>query len=486
MTDRYVGPGGSDSNDGLSWANRKLTLTGVEDTPVVAGDTVYVGPGTYRETLTLDVSGSSGNEITYIGDVTGINTDGVGGEVRITRSTDDEAPGSGASFIIGVERDYRTFRGFHLEWGWSYSVAGNLAAFDMDRCDNLVIEDCVIGFEHATLSYSAAYWCGVRIKIDANSWNTTIRRCEFNSQWPGIIIGPYDASTYTTNIVVENCIFFGITGYEMSDTAFACIQITDISGMTIANCTFISNWAFGVDVESSFLKSSASGTNYLYNCVIAGARSDVAAGDFTEDYNSIMQYAKALDADFTNGGNSDNHAVLLNPPVLIKGHIVDWRPGELAPYSPVIGKACNSSAPSDDFFGITRPTSDAKKTRGAIQNSHIEKDTTTIEGDWPYSIKMNDAMAYQFIVPTTGNQMSFEVNVRREADYTGTLPQMIIKQPGQSDRTTTDTGSVSVWNGLSDAYTPASTTPYVIVELRSDNTATSGNYAVNFSSLSIK
>ena len=45
MTVRYVGPGGNNSNDGLSWANRKLTLNGVEDTPVAAGDIVYVGAG---------------------------------------------------------------------------------------------------------------------------------------------------------------------------------------------------------------------------------------------------------------------------------------------------------------------------------------------------------------------------------------------------------------------------------------------------------
>ena len=86
MTDRYVGIGGNDGSDGLSWANRKLTLTGAEDTPVEASDTVYVGPGTYRENLTLDVDGSAGNIITYIGDVTGENTDGVGGIIRITGS----------------------------------------------------------------------------------------------------------------------------------------------------------------------------------------------------------------------------------------------------------------------------------------------------------------------------------------------------------------------------------------------------------------
>ena len=78
MTTRYVGPGGNDANSGLTWALRKLTLNGVEDTPVVAGDEIVVGPGVYRETLTVDVSGAAGSPITYTADVTGQRTDGVG------------------------------------------------------------------------------------------------------------------------------------------------------------------------------------------------------------------------------------------------------------------------------------------------------------------------------------------------------------------------------------------------------------------------
>lgn len=38
----YVGRGGSDSNDGLSWATRKLTIGGVAPVP---GDLIMVGPG---------------------------------------------------------------------------------------------------------------------------------------------------------------------------------------------------------------------------------------------------------------------------------------------------------------------------------------------------------------------------------------------------------------------------------------------------------
>ena len=63
MVDRYVGIGGNDGNSGLTWALRKLTLNGAEDTPVVAGDTVYVGPGVYRERLIVDVSGGAGTRM---------------------------------------------------------------------------------------------------------------------------------------------------------------------------------------------------------------------------------------------------------------------------------------------------------------------------------------------------------------------------------------------------------------------------------------
>src|SRR5690606_15690047 len=109
----FVGAGGNNSNDGLTWANRKLTLNGAEDIPVAAGDTVIVAPGVYRETLTTDVSGTSGNPITYVGDEGGTLTDGIGGAVRISGSDDDLT--ATRSPVISLQHNYRTFRGFRIE-----------------------------------------------------------------------------------------------------------------------------------------------------------------------------------------------------------------------------------------------------------------------------------------------------------------------------------------------------------------------------------
>src|SRR3989304_2901889 len=93
MTVYYVGPGGNDANNGLSWANRKLTLNGAEDVPVAAGDTVYVGPGGYRG---------------------GLGRGGGGGIVRITGSDNDQTA-TRANAISGVGRHYRPLRGFLLD-----------------------------------------------------------------------------------------------------------------------------------------------------------------------------------------------------------------------------------------------------------------------------------------------------------------------------------------------------------------------------------
>lgn len=135
MTVRYVGPGGNDASDGLSWANRKLTLNGVEDTPVQAGDTVWVGPGVYRETLTVDVSGGAGNVISYIGDYDGSHTDGVGGVVRITGSDDDKTA-TRANCIATTGKNYRTFRGLLVDTvsAVAINLIGDSGNINIDQC----------------------------------------------------------------------------------------------------------------------------------------------------------------------------------------------------------------------------------------------------------------------------------------------------------------------------------------------------------------
>lgn len=86
----FVGPGGNNSNNGLTWQTRKLTLNGAEDIPLVAGDKVYVGAGTYRELLTVDVSGGN------------VYTSGTVSVVQGSPTVD----GVGTSWLSNVGPDY--------------------------------------------------------------------------------------------------------------------------------------------------------------------------------------------------------------------------------------------------------------------------------------------------------------------------------------------------------------------------------------------
>lgn len=262
MTIRYVGMGGSNANDGLSWATRKLTLNGVEDSPVQAGDTVYVGAGTYREQLTVDVSGSSGSPITYIGDYDGSHTDGVGGVVRITGSTDD----TDVQNIKGVYasgKNHRTFKGFSFD--------GSTRTFELSGITFFTIENCAI------------IRSGNRgIYILDTSTNITIRNCFIIGGTYYPIAMESASAVNNANIVIENCILFN--GHH--NNAYS-VQIIRYGGVVIKNTLFIGGQ---IAVRVSTVPSAGQIIT-INNCIMTSmnlALYSVSSGYLVEDYNNFI------------------------------------------------------------------------------------------------------------------------------------------------------------------------------------------------------
>lgn len=140
MTDYFIGIGGNDSSDGLSWANRWATISKANSTATTAGDRVFIGPGRYTvSNLAVTASGSSGNPIEFIGDYSGANTDGTGGQVRFSQlATDIGTPSNGA---LKVQGDYRTFRGIYFT---GYGGVFGAATLYIDNVDNFILEQCVL------------------------------------------------------------------------------------------------------------------------------------------------------------------------------------------------------------------------------------------------------------------------------------------------------------------------------------------------------
>jgi len=457
MTIYYVGKGGSDAENGTTWALRKLTLNGAEDIPVASGDTVYVGPGVYRERLDLDVSGTS--MITYIGDVTGENTDGIGGVVRITGSDDDQTATRGNCIFNGgtYTRNYRTFRGF------VFDLATNNLVETFGPSDYITIEDCVF-----TMG-AAGYYCLFLVGT-----NNYIRRCIFMpGRDPGGIRHWAASDNTDVSSVIENCIFIG--GGDN-------FQSFRTQGITIRNCTFLHGRDDGVDCDQAI-----TGTIDVNNCIFFGisgnALEAAETGDIIENYNSFsFNFSDRSLVD--TGAQSNDYPPLFDWPVLLDGFMLkSYMLGILSEWS-TIKRITGTGESTGDFFGIDRPTISSKKSWGAFQYRGIERETITTRGTSAASLKLDDAGEAMFFVPVDGSQITISAYAYHEADYTGTLPQMIIQQPGQSDRTTTDTGSHSTWNLLTDTFTPSGT-DFVVVTLRSLNEATSGNYDVFFEDLDV-
>lgn len=326
MTTYFVGIGGDDGANGTSWATRKLTLNGAENIPVAAGDTVYVGPGTYRELLTVDVSGNAGNPITYVGDYLGTMTDGIGGVVRITGS-DDDRTAARAYCITATTKTYRTFSGFTMDICTSHAV--NVTT----GCTNWIINNCYFepGAGHCI------HFSGL-----AQSTNT-IRGCFFRpSSNLNSVNFSHSAVVDNAGHLVENCIFLG--GYTS-------VGSNRVGGITVKNSVFIGKTNYGIYVETAI---TAGQTVTVNNCVFSGVGNAIratAAGEIVENYNSFSY--NGTDRTNTNtGAQSNTYPPLFDSRWFFQmvfggqaGKVIT--PWDLASYSQLIGVAGTSPTATD-------------------------------------------------------------------------------------------------------------------------------------------
>jgi hypothetical protein len=456
MTTRYVGPGGNNSNNGLSWENRKLTLNGVEATPVTPGDRINIAPGVYPEEFVCNVSGSSGNPITYVGDVTGEHTDGIGGAVRITGS-DNNIAYTRNNIITCNGKSYRTFSNLQLDG------AAQVALNILGASNNIIAE--YLTFLPPDGSYAQIY--------TGDSTAVTIRNSIFYGGRGNCIHSFGSASVNNAGNLAESCLFVAGSRGLLTDR---------VGGWVVKNCTFV-GLNEGVRVSTAL---AAGQTLSVYNSIfmtVATAFRGTATAEVVEDYNYLSAVTTGYNT-VTAGANTIARPALFSPPMLAAGIRFDSNMFELGEWCTVAAATGNGPAAAD-LYGVTRPTTNSKNSWGAFQFAPVQRATTQTQGGSAASVKISDAGAQQIFVPVSGAQITVSVYVYREADYAGSNPQMIIRQPGQSDRTTTDGGSASTFNQLSDTFTPAAQPPYVVVELRSRNTATSGSYAVYFDTLEV-
>ena len=282
MATYYVTTGGNAGNTGLSptvpWTLAKAFLS------AVAGDTVYIAPGTYRGAFTLSNSGTSGSPIQFIGDPlatqgwTGISA----GQVRITNISDDATGTSlGATVINGSSRSWISF---------------NKIAFECIRANTIVALQISIG------------WSITQCQIVAISTNTVCQAISGSNGSGGVDIN----FTFTRNVVVcngsglymalfrhtadygvtaniKNCIFFGhnTTGEAFGLRLFPLGTGSNGGGYVVQNCTYIGfSTAISFDIGNGAFKHNVTNSLFLGN--ITALTSVLGTGAADENYNRIL------------------------------------------------------------------------------------------------------------------------------------------------------------------------------------------------------
>lgn len=469
MATYYIDPtNGNDADDGLSWANAFLTLNGAEDEPVAAGDLVWVGPGVYRELLTVDISGAGGSEIVYVGDVTGEHTDGVGGIVRVTGSDNDQTSARN-NIVVANDKDYRIFRGF-----W-FDMATQEATDATGGCHHWTVEDCAFSCNATHVIYCDG--------AGQSDWN--ILRCVFLS---GVvdrydILFQDDAGAANAGHLVQNCVHIGFG---------RAIGSIEVGGLTVRN-TFFRAKQYGVRIATALPGGYTVVT--VENCILANctvALRSVNLGELVENFNTLFQNTTAR-TNVAVGGNSETYPPLILPPLLhsgasqVSGFQFPWWFGELSEWSPVRAITGNNE-PSVDLYGIARPATASKNSWGAVQFHDMEIETGTVQAG-TYSRALHDAGSVLVRrVPVTGAEITVTLYMRFEADYEpdpASLPWMVIKQPGQADRTTVMTVAANNWEQLTDTFTPASPPGFIEVWAESRNTAGAGAYEVFWDTMDV-
>jgi hypothetical protein len=333
---------------------------------------------------------------------------------------------------------------------------------------NWTIEDCVLHDNGGTAIYA--------VHASTRSW--VVRRSVFYNNGGANIRFDVGSAVDNAGFEIYNCLLIGSGGNDDS-------IIIDFAGDSIIrNCTIMGSMDDGIDIQGA---PNASHQVLINNCIISGHDNfgieATATGDVLEDYNTFWENGSGDRSNVDTGANSVVYPPLFVPPLLKDGFMLPWRYGELSEHSGV-GRIVGSNEQTEDLYGIFRPSTAAKNSWGGIQLREGERETGTVDAG-SVSLKLADAGDHQIYVPTTNASTTFSCEVHREADYAGTNPRMIIRQPGVADDVTTDGAAASQFNTLTTTLTPAANPPYVVVILRSLNTATSGNFATFFDTFDV-
>jgi hypothetical protein len=327
MATYYVRPDGNDTNTGLgsttglAWATfGKAFASG---SPVVGGDIVYIAPGTYTESITVNAT-SPASEVRIIGNPTASQFIGVSpGFVRLSSFN---AAGTSALFtntylISATSKNYYTFENIHFDCNHATNNTGGV----------MFLTSRYLKFIKCLFTNSSSASLGntgmlALSAIAATALDATVDRCIFGSTQSQCLVLT-GASILNDTSVVKDCLFINgrLLVYTLtlsilnSTVTGADIGIQQVSGsanayISIQNCLLLAN-GIGIlgtstsTIQQTYCRFAGNNTN-LQNCNTSVTSQTTGNGGVDYGYayqnglNPLSMYASYSGSPNTSFGNS--------------------------------------------------------------------------------------------------------------------------------------------------------------------------------------
>jgi len=341
QTTWYVRTSGKNTQAGTS-PESALATPAAAISKAKAGDTIYIGAGTYTGRISISLKATASNPLRIIGDVTGQNT-GDAGPVTITASGDvvyitgnhirltdliiDPKNGSKALEWKGVTGGRMT--GITVPNGDAPAVLisdGSSIIVETSTFTN--VYKSAIHAKDSTLSVRTSRFASVGMGIESEKTNLEVTRSEFHNSTDGVMVKEGNG-TLSANI------FRTISGKAVYNEK--------ANPLYVANCTFYNVSGYGIDSDGGAITAR----NNIFHTV-SGFVMRRTSGTFTASHTLFHNISGSQASGFTHGApifNADPKFVSLHTPDL-----------RLTAGSPAVNVGTDTSSYGMlDYDGVLRP-----------------------------------------------------------------------------------------------------------------------------------
>jgi hypothetical protein len=449
---------------------------------MASGDTAYLAPGSFRETVTVAMT-SATVETKVLGDpanAQGFKTSGgalvLPGDVILTAyTTDDNTLPAAATTLNLNTRDFLTFQDITIMGGDAAPSGVTAAAISTDvkfvRCT------FIAGRNGSNISMIGA-------ADTASNW--TIDSCHFLTfqSAPNLLftLPTSAAADYNVAVMIKNSVVMGPPGATGISITASGAGAFKAGGVDVYNSSIL------LCAQAMVTGSANIATTipcHIYNSIAYGLQttavlSATTSGQIVEDFNWIVGTIPRSNVSV--GGSSvaaNANGAISKAPLVELGQAALYGRQQRPFFSPMTGSkllgfGAQAGGPSTDMIGIQRPAGGASASSAVgpyERGNSFGRETGTVRTG-SNAISITGPGCQDFAVPVDAVSTTITSYVRWDATYAGTKPKMQVlngEECGVTAATATAVGSSGAWEQLSLNFTPT-TKGIVTIRLLSSDT----------------